>query len=89
MADRYPTFSDLFNELSFCLNFETLDFLYRYIDSSPTSYLDSAEGVNFLLDCRYFIRFFGLVCSSSLSSDVLIKEKIDKLNFLISLSYGA
>ncbi|MCD9611940.1 hypothetical protein [Tenacibaculum maritimum] len=89
MADRYPTFSDLFNEHSFYLNFETLDFLFEYIGSSPTSYLDSAEGIDFLLDCRYFTRFFALVSSSSLSSDVLLKEKFDKLNFLIALSYGA
>ncbi|WP_407264808.1 hypothetical protein R5N98_15080 [Tenacibaculum maritimum] len=89
MADRYPTFSDLFNEHSFCFDFETLDFLYEYIGSSPTSYLDSAEGVTFLLDCRSFIRFFGFVCSSSLSSDVLLKEKFDNLNFLIRCSYGA
>ncbi|WP_407267292.1 hypothetical protein R5N97_13110 [Tenacibaculum maritimum] len=47
MADRYPTFSDLFNEHSFCFDFETLDFLYEYIGSSPTSYLDSAEGLLF------------------------------------------
>ncbi|WP_159249329.1 hypothetical protein ACE1MK_07370 [Tenacibaculum maritimum] len=89
MADRYPTFSELFNEHSFCFDFETLDFLYEYIGSSPTSYLDSAEGRVFLLDCRFFIRSFRFVCAPLLSSDVLIKEKFDNLNFLISISYGA
>ncbi|MDB0612602.1 hypothetical protein PL371_12125 [Tenacibaculum maritimum] len=90
MADRYPTFSDLFDEyILFVLILKLLIFCMIYIGSSPTSYLDSAEGRVFLLDCRFFIRSFGFVCEPLLSSDVLLKEKFDKLNFLIHLSYGA